>query len=740
MPLDINGYNNIFKTFADFAQHHVDANDAKAVAAVSTRVNQLDGRVVGTLSKSKTDEVHKWLRTNDEYAVNDRTRQYFRSAVADMFGGEAKIPASVKKAMLLGDYDAGKPLTARRILAVKAAIDADGTTKALAERQATTERHLRAEPGSDEATLAGIGGRFTANENDFAKGLALFGEPLGQLSGNLSQPERTNVFANFQKAGVNYDKLTKAVYRLALEDVACNGAADLDAGAALFTPANNAAVRLASLEYTGAGFKTVLALAPDRRAALGRILDRFMAAFPPAPREDGRVVVQDDFVRRLAANIDRLAKLDAAGKLDAKTLVKTCYPEVAKPGRFDLGNALFADPDNLESVREFAKKVDTGSFYTFDDNSYTETLYAVADDLRGRLGEDFVPANANFSTLIRGQQLAEDIAGLVDEAIAQNRPVDQDAFGEAATGQMFRNVVTNRSGRAMEQIARAKGLDDTGSSMAFRLLARQPELLETFRAARTPEEAAAALEAIRGTMEAAVDRQLDLQRLFDPAVDTAATLLAGKLGISPDEAKAQVRFESRLREKFSSLADAILRGEHPGCREPGFDPKPLFEKEARKIAGEYIAKFDQIDALQGASDEIKAVWKRDICAERKPSEFDMEKIARFADRLDVAELSGKLADPKLADRDKIDAIKAFCQNVHQAGLETFEDWTTVGVDDKSASVLMALRPALARTPAFKAVLAGILAGENNVFARAVSELERKQQYVGTPLRNMTMES
>lgn len=135
-----------------------------------------------------------------------------------------------------------------------------------------------------------------------------------------------------------------------------------------------------------------------------------------------------------------------------------------------------------------------------------------------------------------------------------------------------------------------------------------------------------------------------------------------------------------MREKFSSLADAILRGEHPGCREPGFDPKPLFEKEARKIAGEYIAKFDQIDA-----------------------------------------------------------IKAFCQSVHQAGLETFEDWTTVGVDDKSASVLMALRPALARTPAFKAVLAGILAGENNVFARAVSELERKQQYVGTPLRNMTLE-
>lgn len=39
-----------------------------------------------------------------------------------MFGGEAKIPKSVKKAMLLDDYGTGKPLTARRILAVKAAI------------------------------------------------------------------------------------------------------------------------------------------------------------------------------------------------------------------------------------------------------------------------------------------------------------------------------------------------------------------------------------------------------------------------------------------------------------------------------------------------------------------------------------------------------------------------------------------------------------------------------------------
>ena len=39
-----------------------------------------------------------------------------------MFGGEANVPKSVKSAMRLQDYDQGKPLTARRIIAVRDAI------------------------------------------------------------------------------------------------------------------------------------------------------------------------------------------------------------------------------------------------------------------------------------------------------------------------------------------------------------------------------------------------------------------------------------------------------------------------------------------------------------------------------------------------------------------------------------------------------------------------------------------
>ena len=131
MALDVNGYNSRFRSFVEFAQQRVDANDAKAV--IDAKVQQpLGGRKILAVTQSRTDEVHKFVRTFEEYAVNDRTRDLFKKAVIDMFGGESKIPASVKKAMLMGDYNAGKPLTARRILAVKAAIDADGTAKARA--------------------------------------------------------------------------------------------------------------------------------------------------------------------------------------------------------------------------------------------------------------------------------------------------------------------------------------------------------------------------------------------------------------------------------------------------------------------------------------------------------------------------------------------------------------------------------------------------------------------------------
>ena len=89
MTININGYNENFQAFVDFAQQRVNANDGKAIA--DARFNVLAGRSVLAIGQSLTDNVHKWKRKSDEIAVNDRTRDLFKKAVISMFGSEAKI-------------------------------------------------------------------------------------------------------------------------------------------------------------------------------------------------------------------------------------------------------------------------------------------------------------------------------------------------------------------------------------------------------------------------------------------------------------------------------------------------------------------------------------------------------------------------------------------------------------------------------------------------------------------------
>jgi hypothetical protein len=134
MALDVNGYNSIFKSFVNFAEtnKHIDKGRAILDATPSALTNR--GIKAVTIDFAKNDSVHNWTRGSEQWEVNDRTRGIFKAAIASMFGGEARIPESVRKAMIMDDFNCGKPLTARRILAVKAAIDAEGSARAKAEK------------------------------------------------------------------------------------------------------------------------------------------------------------------------------------------------------------------------------------------------------------------------------------------------------------------------------------------------------------------------------------------------------------------------------------------------------------------------------------------------------------------------------------------------------------------------------------------------------------------------------
>ena len=124
MPLGINGYNDAFKAFTDFATQ---AKGGSTIAQIGGEKNTvadagpLAGRTI--VAKTGFDFIGNVGRRQESRDVNNDVRDLFKQAIADLFHGESNIPMSVLDAMKLADFGKGKPLTARRILAVKAAID-----------------------------------------------------------------------------------------------------------------------------------------------------------------------------------------------------------------------------------------------------------------------------------------------------------------------------------------------------------------------------------------------------------------------------------------------------------------------------------------------------------------------------------------------------------------------------------------------------------------------------------------
>ena len=114
--------NATFNQFVDWAQSKTDEN---ATALAQNAIGQ-EGSAL-TVSEHAGDKigVAGWFkRTSAMQRENNTTRAIFKNAVIDMFGGLSKIPESVRKAMELDNFkEGGKPLSARRILAVKTAID-----------------------------------------------------------------------------------------------------------------------------------------------------------------------------------------------------------------------------------------------------------------------------------------------------------------------------------------------------------------------------------------------------------------------------------------------------------------------------------------------------------------------------------------------------------------------------------------------------------------------------------------
>ena len=212
MPIDVNGYSAQFNQFVQFAEQ-AGKSTAKAQVGGAAEGSALAGRTI--VAKTRSDSIGNVGRLADSREINDVARDLFKRTVVDMFGGEDKIPAGVRDAMKLQDYGKGRPLTARRILAVKNAIDASGVLRQKAfdesiskfqdqagmEKVALAKGYSKAElprlaaaanlyaratgcseadaleqvstPGSKGNRLMNYGGRFLQSADNFKNGLRL---------------------------------------------------------------------------------------------------------------------------------------------------------------------------------------------------------------------------------------------------------------------------------------------------------------------------------------------------------------------------------------------------------------------------------------------------------------------------------------------------------------------------------------------------------------------------------------
>ena len=369
----------------------------------------LAGRTITAAQGDSLRNIFKWTRSEDNQAANNIARDLFKKAIIDMFGGEKNIPASVQKAMLMSDYGKGKPLTARRIMAVKTAIDATGVMKqkgaeevlqpaALAKGYSKGEMPKLAKaanllaqvkgcsveqafeevttPGSKANRLMNYGGRFMQNAENFKNGLRLldsfsawFDETGAALKKIYPNALESHIEEGMSKTLLNgHETMFSGEYKLpaerfVFEEIANNPAVNLaekDANK-LFSMENNQAMGSIARSMLTGRTQTVAQIPPEKRTTFFKAMNMIRplvstadeARVPPSLRHAIKGRNLDAPVARLLKNLDALIALDSQKKLTAKNLVKLCFPEIKEPS---------ADPvsDVVDLVNQWDEDISVG--------------------------------------------------------------------------------------------------------------------------------------------------------------------------------------------------------------------------------------------------------------------------------------------------------------------------------------------------------------------------------------------
>lgn len=472
--LDAQGTSLQFGEFAKLAQ--------KGSSKVVRFLGGLDAQTVHEVAVTKSDRVWALSRSDATKQANNITRTIFRDSVAAMFGGMDRIPDSVKTAMRLKDFgkdgrvDSGKPLTARRILIVKTAIEKamaafplerpriaspganaisagpDGADGLVGAREATAMGYAPAEfgklektadlyqkatgcdkaaaqkaaldPKSDARRLMDYGGIFTADAQSFAKGLALIRSFGDWYDGYLQTAEG-------KKGGVLTHDTKLAVEKFAFEEISANPKLSLDEPdpARLFHPSRNGAVKFIQENAMLSVSITMANMSPEKRSlvyALNNALGR------TAP-DDESWPYSNALLSRVMKDPAKAAELVHSGNLTRQKAFEAFFPDLLKAGL---------------SHASTNKELSTELFDIFNFTSEQEEAVADGDMERGRditkksvmLMESFNRSGESLQACIKAAQAGKKLASAPGMLEITSGVADATGFTDAGKKQFIGDI------------------------------------------------------------------------------------------------------------------------------------------------------------------------------------------------------------------------------------------------------------------------------------------------------------
>ena len=174
-------------------------------------------------------------------------------------------------------------------------------------------------------------------------------------------------------------------------------------------------------------------------------------------------------------------------------------------------------------------------------------------------------------------------------------------------------------------------------------LLRHPELKERLLACDSPENIREALESFEPGLQSIINQKQQLDGLINDARFQYAEALSKGLG-AQNMAVSDMEFRP-FNVKAQRIADAILTGTHPGCKEEGFDAAKALRNFALEQADIRISEYESI-MHANISDDLKNTFRHMMLTNESVKQGSLATYVELGRKVDASRLMEILSAPE----------------------------------------------------------------------------------------------